>query len=74
MYVKHHVYLQSAQSAGLSQRKLDSLAGPGEIKRREVALDPQESPEEIKRREVELGSESWTCFAAVVTQQQCYGR
>ena len=39
---------------------LDSLAGPGEIKRREVALDPQVSPEEIKRREVELGSVSGT--------------
>ena len=30
-------------------------AGPGEIKRREVVLDPQVSPEEIKNREVELG-------------------
>ena len=29
-------------------------AGPGEIKRREVVLDPQESPGEIKRREVVL--------------------
>ena len=28
---------------------------PGEIKRREVELDPQVSPEEIKRKEVELG-------------------
>ena len=38
-------------------RKLDAFAGPGEIKRREVVLDPQqrESPDEIKRREV-----SWT--------------
>ena len=36
-------------------------------------LDPQESPEEIKSREVELGSESWTSFASVVTQQLCYG-
>ena len=36
-------------------------------------LDPQESPEEIKRREVELGSESYTSFASVVTQQQCNG-
>ena len=35
-----------------------SFVGPGEIKRREVVLDPQESPEEIKSREVELGSES----------------
>ena len=30
-------------------------AGPGEIKRREVVLDPQVSPEEIKSREVVLG-------------------
>ena len=34
--------------------------GPGEIKRREVELDPQVSPEEIMSREVELGCESWT--------------
>ena len=70
-------------------KKLDAFAGPGEIQRREVVLDPQVSPEEIKRREVvldpqvsqeeiksrevELGSESWTSFASVVTQQQCYG-
>ena len=32
-----------------------SFAGPGEIKRREVVLDPQVSPEEIKSMEVELG-------------------
>ena len=37
---------------------------PGEIKRREVELDPQVSPEEIKRREMELGCESWTSFAS----------
>ena len=36
-------------------KKLDASAGPGEIKRREVMLDPQVSPEEIKSREVELG-------------------
>ena len=48
-------------------------AGPDEIKRREVVLDPQVSPEEIKSREVKLGSESWTFFASVVAQQQCYG-
>ena len=46
---------------------------PGEIKRREVVLAHQESPGEIKSREVELGSESWTSFASVVPQQQCYG-
>ena len=36
-------------------KKLDAFAGPGEIKRGEVELDPQVSPEEIKSREVELG-------------------
>ena len=36
-------------------RKLDAFAGPGEIKRREVVLDPQVSPEKTKNREVELG-------------------
>ena len=35
-------------------KNLDTFAGPGEIKRREVVLDPQVSPEEIKNREVEL--------------------
>ena len=38
-----------------------------------MVLDPQESPEETKSRDVELGSESWTSFASVVPQQQCYG-
>ena len=37
---------------------------PGEIKWREVDLDPQVSPEEIMSREVELGCESWTSFAS----------
>ena len=37
------------------KKKLDTFAGPGEIKRREVVLDPQVSPEEIKNREVKLG-------------------
>ena len=37
---------------------------PGEIKRREVELDPQVSPEEIMSREVELGCESWTSYAS----------
>ena len=41
-------------------KKLDTFAGPGEMTRREVVLDPQVSPEEIKSREVELGCESWT--------------
>ena len=38
------------------------FAGPGDIKRREVVLDPVVCPEEIKSREVELGSEIWTCL------------
>ena len=80
--VKHHVYLLVlAQSPGeIKSRevswtltKLETFAGPGEIKRREMVLDPQVSPEEIKSREEVLGSESWTSFAAVVSQQQCYG-
>ena len=58
-------------SAGISQRiSVDTFAGPGEIKRREVVLDPQVSPEELKSREVELGSQSWTSFASVVFQQR----
>ena len=40
---------------------------PGEIKRREVELDPQVSPEEIMNREVKLLS------LRVVPQQQCNG-
>ena len=35
-------------------KKLDAFAGPGEIKMKEVVLDPQVSPEEIKSRQVEL--------------------
>ena len=38
-----------------STKKLDASAGPGEIKRREIVLDPQVSQEEIKSREVKLG-------------------
>ena len=37
---------------------------PGEIKRREVELDPQVSPEENINREVDLGCESRTSFAS----------
>ena len=37
---------------------------PGEIKGREVELDPQFSPEESMSREVELDCESWTSFAS----------
>ena len=41
-------------------KKLDTFVGPGEIKRREVVLDPQVSPEEIMSREVEgAGRWSW---------------
>ena len=46
---------------------------PGEIKRREVVLDPQVSPEEIKSREVELGFEGWTSFSSVVSQKRNCG-
>ena len=35
-------------------KKLDTFAGPGEIKRREVVLDHQVSPEEIKSMELGL--------------------
>ena len=38
------------------RKTIDTFAGPGEIKRREVVLDPQVSPEEIKSREVEMDS------------------
>ena len=54
----------------LTAKRLDAFAGPDEIKRREVVLDPQEvSPEETMSMEVELGCESWTFFASVVSQQ-----
>ena len=65
--------IKRREVSGHSRRAGQSFAGPGEIKRREVMLDPQENPEEIKSREVELSSESWTSFALVVPQQQCYG-
>ena len=60
-------------SRTLTKKVRVSFAGPGEIKRREVVLDPQESPEEIKSREVELGSESWTSFVSVISQQRSNG-
>ena len=34
-----------------SHEEVSRFAGPGEIKRREVVLDPQASPEEIKSRQ-----------------------
>ena len=43
---------------------------PGEIKRREVELDPQVSPEEIKSREVELAGlrkSDFFCFRCYST-------
>ena len=69
MDVKHHVYLltittmyhqipgemKRREVSWTFRKKLDAFAGPGEIKRREVMLDPQVSPEDIKSREVELG-------------------
>ena len=52
---------------------LDPQVSLVEIKSREVVLDRQVSLVEIKSREVELGSESWTSFASVVSQQRSYG-
>ena len=50
------ILLQSpGRWVGLSQVSQDASAGPGEIRRREVVLDPQVRPEEIKGREMELG-------------------
>ena len=51
-------------------KKLDAFASPGEIKRRELVLDPQESPGETKSRAQKA---AFFFFASVVTQQQCYG-
>ena len=39
------------------KKKKKKIAGPGEIKTREIEVDPQESPGEIKSREAELGSQ-----------------
>ena len=48
---------------------------PGEIKRREVVMDPHVSAEEIMSREVELGCESWTSFLLqVVTRSTAVQR
>ena len=46
---------EGREVSGTLTKKLDAFAGPGEIKRREVVLDPHVSSEEIKSREVELG-------------------
>ena len=51
------------------KKKSDTFPGPGEIKRREVVLDPPVSPEGIMSSEVELGS----FLLQIVTQQQCNG-
>ena len=70
---RHHSRVQARSRggrwAGLSRRVGLSLEGPGEIKRGEVMLDPQESPGEIKSREAELGSEICTvlCFSCYST-------
>ena len=45
-----------------SHEKVIHFCGQGEIKRKEVVLDPQVSQEEIMNREVELGIESLTSF------------
>ena len=54
-------------------KKLDAFAGPGEIKRREVVLDPQVSPEEIKSRVVELGLKAGLLLLQLLTKRRCYG-
>ena len=59
--------------AGLSRRVGQSFAGPGEIKRKEVVLDPQQRPAEIKSWEVELAHKVGPPFASDVPQQLCYG-
>ena len=49
-------------------KKLDTFAGPGEMTRREVVLDPQVSSEEIKSRGVELGLKlDFFCVSCVST-------
>ena len=48
--------IKTREVSWILTKKLHASAGPGEIKRREVVLDPQVSQEEIKSREVELGS------------------
>ena len=52
-------------------KKLDIFAGPGEIKRMEVVLDPQVSPEEIKSRKAELGLRvgDFFCFSCFPNAQ-----
>ena len=47
---------EGGELGSLMKKLYFQFAGPGEIKRREVVLDPQESPGEINSREVELGS------------------
>ena len=64
-HMKQPVAAHRTQSPGQIKRrevswtltkKLDTFTVQGEIKRREVVLDPHVSPEEVKSREVELGS------------------
>ena len=54
-------------------KKLDASAGPGEIKRREVVLDPQGRPRRDQEQGGGAGLESWTSFASVVSQRRSYG-
>ena len=68
----HLCVIQRVQTR--SRRGTLKLQGPGDIKRREVVLDPVVSPEEIMSREVELGCGSWTSVLLhVFTQQRCNG-
>jgi len=41
--------IKRSKVSWILKKKLDASEGPGEIKRREVVLDPQVSPEEIMR-------------------------
>ena len=60
---KSVVYETECRHAAVQRGKQDNIyiyiyiyiRGHGEIKRREMELDPQVSPEEIMSREVELG-------------------
>ena len=49
-------------------KKLDTFTGPGEIKWREVVLDPQVTQKRPWSTEVKLVCESWTFFKTL----SCY--
>ena len=55
IFLQSPVEIKRREVSWTLRKKLDTFAGPGEIKRRKVVLDPQVSPEEIMSRELELG-------------------